>query len=99
MRGKGEDAVDQAKEGGCEALPPVGTETAAEVTDPVVVEDALVGEEQESMFRGVDLDLLVRGFEIEARAEEGARRVGWAVGQLKIEGQWHSNSFGERIVC
>ena len=58
--------------------------------------NASVGEEQESMFRGVDLDLLVRGFEVEARAEESARRVGWAMGQLKIEGQWHRNTFRER---
>ena len=79
MRGKGEDAVNQAKQGGGEALPPVGAEAAAEVADTVVVKDSSMGEEQESMFRGVNLDLLVRGFEVEARAEEGARWVGWAM--------------------
>ena len=96
MGGKGENAVNQAEQGGGEALPPVGAKTAAEVADPVMVKNASVGEEQESMFRWVDLDLLVRGFEVEARAEEGARWIGGAVGQLKVEGKWHRHTFGER---
>ena len=79
MGGEGENTMDEAKKGGCKSLPPVCTEAAAEVADSVMVEDPLVGEKKQAMFRGVDLDLLVRGFEVEARGQEGAGRVGWAV--------------------
>ena len=46
MGGKGEDAVNQAEQGGGEALPPVGAETAAEMANTVVVKHISVGEKQ-----------------------------------------------------
>ena len=57
MRGKGENAVDKPKKGGRKALPPARAETAAEVADAVVVENLVVGEEKQAMFRRGGLGL------------------------------------------